>query len=189
MKHLPIVSIIRHLKFLTAIVYTAAFVQSAKPFDVVKSVSLSPQLVTSFNQALTLPPDGTAQYILPTDMDSITADTFDCIISVYSGEEQDTAFLQPTTGSIRCNGQEMNDETRCNGNIYALQDSDELTCKNDAASKARVFTNGSVAAVYCYKHKGRNYATSILLKCLINPDDRIYVMKDIISQLLDNNNH
>ena len=102
MKHFPIVSIIRRLKFLTAIVYTAAFVQSAKPFDVVKSVSLSPQLVTSFNQALTLPPDGTAQYILPTDMDSITADTFDCIISVYSGEGQDTAFLQPTTGSIRC---------------------------------------------------------------------------------------
>ena len=83
----------------------------------------------------------------------------------------------------------MNDETRCHGNIYALQDPDALTCEDDAASKARVFTNGSVAAVYCYKHKGRNYATSILLKCLINPDDRIYVMKDIISQLLDNNNH
>ena len=32
----------------------------------------------------------------------------------------------------------MNDETRCNGNIYALQDSDELTCEDDAASKARV---------------------------------------------------
>ena len=184
MKHLPIVSIIRHLKFLTAIVYTAAFVQSAKPSDVVKFVSLSPQLVTSFNQALTLQPDGTAQYILPTDMDSITADTFDCIISVYSGEGQDTAFLQPTTGSIRCNGQEMNDETRCNGNIYALQDSDELTCKNDAASKARVLME-----VWQPYIAIRNYATSILLKCLINPDDRIYVMKDIISQLLDNNNH